>query len=109
MTEPNIGDLRHRMRLEHPVSLPDGAGGANITYGLLAEIWCQLRPRSGGEQGANEGVQASLSHEVWLRWRCGVTTEMRLVLGARVFDIIAVIDVEERRRWLKCLVRERRP
>lgn len=109
MTEPRIGDLKHRMRLEHPVSVPDGAGGATISYGLLAELWCELRPRSGGEQGAGEGVQANLAYEVWLRWRSGITTEMRFVLGARVFDIIAVIDIAERRRWLKCLVTERRP
>ena len=38
MTEPRIGDLKHRMRLEHPVSVADGAGGATISYGLLAEL-----------------------------------------------------------------------
>ena len=32
---------------------------------------------------------------------------MRLRLGSRVFEIAAVIDIAERKRWLKCLCVER--
>lgn len=109
MTEPRIGELRHLVCLEGPATTPDGAGGQTVTQALIGEIWCSVRPRSGSEQGAGEALQASVTHEVWMRWRPGVTSEMRLVLGARVLEINAVIDVDERRRWLKCLCTERRP
>ena len=32
---------------------------------------------------------------------------MRFRQGARLFHILTVIDVEERKRWLKCLCEER--
>jgi head-tail adaptor len=44
---------------------------------------------------------------VSLRYRAGVVPAMRLRKGARIFQILAVIDVEERRRWLKCWCEER--
>lgn len=109
MTEPRIGDLRHHIRLEEPVGLPDGGGGASLSYSLVAEIWAEVRPREGREAGNGDGVAASQTHEVWMRWRPGVTTEMRFVLGTRVLEILSVVDTGERRRWLKCLATERRP
>jgi SPP1 family predicted phage head-tail adaptor len=48
-----------------------------------------------------------ITHEVVLRYRAGVVPAMRLRKGARIFQILAVIDVEERRRWLKCWCEER--
>jgi head-tail adaptor len=32
---------------------------------------------------------------------------MRLTSGSRSFEIVAVVDIDERRRWLKCLCVER--
>ena len=48
-----------------------------------------------------------VSHEIVFRYRSGVAPVMRLRSGARLFEIAAVIDVDERRRWLKCLCVER--
>jgi head-tail adaptor len=44
---------------------------------------------------------------VVLRYRAGVVPAMRFHKGARIFHILTVIDVEERRRWLKCWCEER--
>jgi SPP1 family predicted phage head-tail adaptor len=44
---------------------------------------------------------------VVLRYRQGVVPAMRFRKATRIFHILAVIDVEERRRWLKCLCEER--
>jgi head-tail adaptor len=38
-----------------------------------------------------------------LRYRPGVQPSMRFRQDLRVFHILSVIDVEERRRWLSCL------
>ena len=52
-------------------------------------------------------LAGSVSHEVALRYRPGIVPAMRFRKGARVFHIVSVIDVDERRRWLKCLCEER--
>lgn len=107
MTRIAIGEMRYRLALEAPLETPDGGGGASRTWSLLAEVWGAIRPVTGTERFEADGLSGRVSHEIWIRHRTGVTPDMRLRLGARVFEIRAVIDVNERRRFLRCLAEER--
>lgn len=107
MKDLPIGEMRHRLALESPVETPDGGGGSSRTWALVAEVWGAIRSQSGTERFEADGVSGRVSHEIWIRHRTGVTPDMRIRLGARVFELRAVIDVKERRRALRCLVEER--
>jgi SPP1 family predicted phage head-tail adaptor len=109
MRDVTIGELSHRFALQAPARAADGGGGASVTWGLIAEVWGALRPVSGGEAGEADGVRGRLTHEIWIRHRDGVTPDMRLVLGARVIEIRAVIAHGWRHRFLRCQVEERAP
>lgn len=102
-----IGRLRHRLSLETAIRTPDGGGGAVETWTTVAQVWGQIRPTGGSEGFDADAVTSRISHEVMLRYRAGVVPAMRLASGNRRFDIMAVIDIDERRRWLKCLCVER--
>lgn len=104
-----IGEMRHRLALEAPLTEADGGGGAKETWALVAEVWGAMRPISGRESVEADGLRGRVSHEIWIRYRKGLVPEMRFVLGPRVFDIRAIIDAGERRRFLRCLVEERVP
>ncbi|MCB1504685.1 MAG: phage head closure protein [Hyphomicrobiaceae bacterium] len=105
--EMRIGDLRHRLALEEAARVDDGAGGAEETWMLVDELWAALRPISGQERQVADQLAGRVTHEIWVRYRAGVKPEMRFRAGARVFEIRAVIDTSERRRFLKCLAEER--
>ena len=107
MTWERIGELRHRLRLEDVSRIADDAGGASESWSAVAEMWAALRPASGDEALEAEKLAGRVTHEVIVRHRAGIRPQMRFVLGSRVFDIRAVMDVEERRRFLRCLVEER--
>lgn len=102
-----IGDLRQRIRLEQVVRLGDGGGGASESWSLVAVLWAAILPLGGGESVNADGLEGRVTHEIWIRYRRAVVPEMRFVRGARVFEILSVIDVEERHRWLKVLCEER--
>jgi SPP1 family predicted phage head-tail adaptor len=104
-----IGDLRHRVTLEQSVRADDGCGGAIETWEAVAQLWGAVRPLSGFERETADQLAGRVTHEVWVRYRAGVEPEMRFTAnaGARVFEIRAVIDSGERRRFLKCLCEER--
>lgn len=102
-----IGDLRHRVRIERAVRLPDGGGGWVMSWTHVADVWAAIWPRSTGEDLTLDRVASRARHEVWMRHREGIVPEMRLRLGTRTFDVRGVLDVEERGRWLKCIVEER--
>lgn len=103
----SIGELRHRLALEAPLTTPDGGGGVARTWALVAEVWGAIRPVSGGETFEADGLHGRVSHEIWIRHRTGVRPEMRFALGTRRFEVRAVIDWAERHRFLRCLVEER--
>jgi SPP1 family predicted phage head-tail adaptor len=103
----HIGDLRTRLTLETPSRAADGGGGASVTWSTAATVWASVRPAGGGESYALDRVAGKVSHEIVLRYRSGVTPEMRLRAGSRVFEIRAAFDPDQRRHWLKCLAEER--
>lgn len=105
MTAP-IARLRHRLVLERPDYVSDEGGGASVAWLQVAELWAAIDPLSGGERVAAQRLSGHLSHRVTLRYRPDVTPEKRFRLGTRLFVIDAVIDVGERKAWLKCLCRE---
>ncbi|MGH1418210.1 MAG: phage head closure protein [Hyphomicrobiaceae bacterium] len=107
MNRVSIGDMRQRLVLEQPDFISDGGGGVEETWLVVAELWAAMKPLTGAERVEAEAVAGRVSHEVWLRYRDGVTSEMRFRLGNRFLDIRAVIDVDEKGRFLKCLAEER--
>lgn len=102
-----IGDLRHRLVLEEVSRVDDGSGGSDETWLAVTELWAGLRPMTGQEREAADQIAGRVTHEIWVRHRTGVKPRMRFRYGARVFEIRAVIDAGERRRFLKCLAEER--
>ena len=102
-----IGDLRSRLSLQAPVRISDGGGGAATSWTLVANLWAAVRPIHGKEKALADRISGSLTHEIHIRWRAGVAPSMRFVMGARVFEILVVMDNGERRQWLRCLCEER--
>ncbi len=102
-----IGRLRHRLWLERVDRTADGGGGAEESWIKLADIWAEIRPVGGSEIYDSDALVGRTSHEIIVRFRPDVSPTMRLSSETRRFEISAVIDIDERRRWLKCLCVER--
>jgi SPP1 family predicted phage head-tail adaptor len=107
MTSASIGSLRRRLTLEAPVRTAGGGGAATITWSTVAQVWTAITPAAGREIVRADGLASRVTHEVVIRFRSGVLPEMRFTTGSRTFDIRAVLDEDERRRWLTCLCEER--
>ena len=104
------GRRRHRLVLQSSNTQSDGGGGqagdpwaAPIT---VATVWGSVEPVSGRERLRAQRLEAQVTHRVTIRYRPGVNSDMRLVFGARVFNIRAVLDQGERRRALELLCEE---
>jgi SPP1 family predicted phage head-tail adaptor len=102
----NIGSLRERLLLEQPVRTPDGGGGASLAWETVAELWAHVRPISGDERLRHDQLSGHLTHEVWIRFRAGVVPAMRFRQGARIYEVVAVLEAGHRAH-LKCLCEER--
>jgi SPP1 family predicted phage head-tail adaptor len=106
MLTMQIASLRDRLTLEQPLRAPDGGGGASISWQPIAELWAHVRPISGDERLEHDQVAGRLTHRVWIRQRAGVSPAMRFRQGARIYEIVAVLQ-SPRRTHLTCLCEER--
>lgn len=102
-----IALLRHRLTVEAPQRSADGAGGAVETWTPIADIWASIRPLGGSEAMGADGMRGRITHEIWIRRRDIISPRVRFRQGARIFEIRAVLDVDERRRRFRCLCEER--
>ncbi len=96
------GELRHRLVVERPQRISDGAGGAAISWLEVATIWANVQPVSAGEHRTAGQRFEKTSHRITLRFRSDVDATMRFVGNGRIFDIEAIINEAERDQWLVC-------
>ena len=103
---PTIGELVHQVALLAPIRSPDGSGGAAVTYALEAELWADIRTRSGQSHLIADRLAGSLTHSIWIRWRPGLTPDHRFRFDTRTFLIRSVLDHDGRHRFLECSCEE---
>lgn len=113
MREPEdiAASLRQRIRIEQPDLTPQEGGQFAVTWQEVATVWAKVLPLETRARSAEAVIDGQLvspvSHEITLRYRAGISAEMRLVMGARIFDIRHVVNVGEQGRLLRLLAEER--
>ncbi len=105
----HLGALRHRLALEAERPAGDGGGGQGDPWAdpvAVATVWGRVEPLRGGERLRALQLEERVTHRVTIRHRPGVTPAMRVRFGARLFNIRAVINRDERDRFLELLCEE---
>lgn len=103
-TDP--GRLRHRLTIEMPEGVPDGAGGVTSSWSELATVWGVVEPLKAAEAAAGGRLASVATHRVLIRHRDDVGGGMRVRHRDRMLRVLAVHDPEERGRYLELLTKE---
>ena len=105
------GLLRERVTIQEQVISRDEYGAEIITWGDVATVWASVLPTTGQERfvAAAQQQLATMSHEVRIRKREGLTREMRLLWLGRELDIENIADPTGRRAELVLRCREVTP
>jgi len=90
------GKLNVRVTLQTPSGSQDSFGQRVRTWSTFAEVWASIAPLSARELQARDAASLQVSHRVTIRWRAGVTSEMRILYGTRVLQIVGIRNLDER-------------
>lgn len=101
------GRRRHWLTIQR--SVPGVGWGADPTWAIHAFAWGSLEPLRGSEFLAAQQVQSEVTGKSVIPYVPGVTPAMRIICGARIYQILAVIDPEERHRELQLMIKEETP
>lgn len=107
----NAGKLRHRITIQQQQESTKDSYGALVESWLdvAASIWASVEPLSGREFYAAQQVNSETTTRITIRYRSGVISKMRAVYGERIYDILSVIDPEERHIEMQLMCKELTP
>lgn len=100
------GKLRHRITIQQRTTDQDDYGQQLDRWDDVARAWADVEPLNGRELLAAAAVQAETTHTVTMRYRSGITPQLRINYNGRLFNILNVLDDNERHRTLTLLCSE---
>lgn len=102
--------LRHRITLQRAELTPGDGGQFQTEWQDVATVWAEVTPldnRVWTAETLQDGqLAARVTHAVLLRYRDGVTADMRVSFRGRHFNILSVVNIGERNRVLRLLAEE---
>jgi SPP1 family predicted phage head-tail adaptor len=101
------GKLRHRVTIQQLVAgspQQKATGEPDTTWTDFATLWADIRPLRGMALFAAQQQQSGAEVEIHLRYRSGVTADMRIVHSTTVYEIRSIDDTKrhEGRLILQC-------
>lgn len=104
------GQMRHRITFQKFSGELDAYGDPIQTDAAqwedVATVWAAIDPISGREFYEAQQSQSEVSHKIRCRYRPGLTTDMRIKYRDRVFEIVSIINWQERGESLLIMAKE---
>lgn len=102
----NAGRLRTELKLEALQPQDDGIGGYSESWQEIALIWGQIRAITSSSRFLAQRWHPETTHRITIRYDAIIQAGMRLRKDNRIFQIDAIQDADETRRYQICFVRE---
>ena len=95
------GKLRHSIEWQKEQTVPDGAGGVTRSWVKVTDARALVNPMTGNERWQSMRTEANITHKIFMRYTTGLTPAMRIVFNGRAFQVKAILNIEERNKWLE--------
>lgn len=76
------------------------------TWEDVCVVWGSIRPVSASEILKSNREQLEITHRIKIRYRAGLTRDMQVCFGSRVFDINSIINIDEANKEIEILAKE---
>ena len=100
------GRLRHQIIIQQQSSTQDTHGQLVETWSTFATVRASVEPLRGREYFGAEQEQAEVSTRIRIRYIAGVLPKMRVLFGSKLYDIVSVINAEERNFHMELMCNE---
>lgn len=93
--------LNRSIAIQAPPVGQDANGERLTEWTTIAEVWAEVSDMSGRQYMAAAAGQNAVITKITIRYRPGIVAAMRVVHGADIYDIEAVLGQD--RRWLELM------
>ncbi len=105
-----IGKLSKKFTIQEKIITADEAGGSSYNWQDISNkpiIFANIKNTNPSNSYIFGQEQFYISHKLCIRYRDDISVENRLIKDARIFDIQAVLNIDEDSKWLELLLLER--
>ena len=96
------GAFDQRITIQQPATGQDAAGQPVTGWDSVCAVWAKKSDMTGREYLASAAVQAEVTTKITIRYRSGITANMRVLHGADVYNIAAVLTQDTTVCTLMC-------
>ncbi|NTW70675.1 MAG: phage head closure protein [Eubacteriaceae bacterium] len=104
-----IGKLRYKISIEAYTPTRDSYGAEIASWNEVAKVWAEVAPLSGKEYFSSKQVNSEVTTKITIRYLEGLNTKMRIAFKNRIYDILSIINPEERNGSLVFMCKESEP
>lgn len=104
--EALAGKLNKRVDIERAVQTSDGGGGFTESWEIFKSVWAHVQPLRGREDFDDFRIHGKVNYRITIRYTQGVEPKMRVNLGGRIFNIRAVMNIDEADEVLELMAEE---
>lgn len=87
----DVGKMRYRIEVQAYKSTRDGDGFETREWATLHMVWADIVPISGKEYLASSRETSEVTCRIYIRYRPGIKTTMRIKCKERIFEIESVL------------------
>ena len=102
-----IGKLRHQVEILKPITIRDALGQEVENLEVEKTVWASIEPLLGKEYFSAKQVNSEVNFKITIRYIDSLLPHWVVQFGQRVFNIEAIINLEERNRYLQLLCSEK--
>jgi len=100
------GKLNRRVTIQQLLVTKDEYNADIESWVDLKTVWAYVEPLAGREYWQAKQVVGEITGRITIRYLAGVNEKMRIIYGEKTYNILSVINPEEKNRILQLLVKE---
>ena len=101
------GSMRHVLDIEQSVLDTTPEGEEIQIWSKLSSARASINPINGTESFLTDQLRNEVSHKIGMRYKKLLPTNNRLIFEGRIFEIIAILNFQEKKSNILILVNEK--
>ncbi|MFZ6726166.1 phage head closure protein [Undibacterium sp. MH2W] len=103
--------MKKRVILQQQNSVDGTAGNPTTVWSTISPIWAEIEGLTAQQRMVSEAIHTQVSHKITVRYRSEfknpvAVMSMRIVYGARIFNIQGMINFDERNQMVELSANE---
>lgn len=97
------GRLRHKIVIQQVSEERSASGSVIQTWSDSLRLKAAVEPLQGREYWEGKQLQNEVTTRFRIYYRSGITSKMRVLFNGKYYDILSVLDPEERHREIELM------